>query len=579
MSNPRKPKSNFLILDCTIRDGGYLNNWDFDQKTVKEVYRNVSKSGVDYIELGFQNSIKFINPKTEGVWRITTEKLLKETVGGASGAPISLMLDQGKYDLEDIPLKKKSMVSMYRVACHKDKVVDAIEGCQRIKEKGYLSSLQLMGIVGYQQDDFDNFLRRIKKSSIDYVYFADSYGSLFPDSIKKYIEILRETGKRIGFHSHNNLQLAFANALAAIDEGVDILDATIFGMGRGAGNLQLEILITYLEKKIDHKRYNVIPILDLIDRYFVGLKKDLSWGYSLPFMLSGIFEVHPNYSKKLVSYHEYNMDDMIKILEIIKDLNIVGYDSHAIDNIIQRGFLVNKKDSEEISCDGKEYKDILKNYKVRYKNEHGGKDFLILANGPKLKEYKEQIDQFIDKYNPIVMGANYLGGLFTPKYHAFSNKKRFINYIEQVNDESELLLSSSFEKEFIKEHTNRKYESIVHLDRISNCFEIKNGVILSNCRTVSILLVAVAIVMGAKRIFVAGMDGYKNKEDFLEKGIHFYQEAEEPNEFALLVEKHNWNERLLCSINQYLSSKEKEEVQIITPTSHKYFYNSIYNWI
>ena len=137
-----------------------------------------------------------------------------------------------------------------------------------------------------------------------------------------------------------------------------------------------------------------------------------------------------------------------------------------------------------------------------------------------------EIDQFVDKYNPIVMGANYLGGLFTPGYHAFSNKKRFISYIEQVSSESELLLSSSFEKEFIKEHTNRKFEPIVHLDRASNYFEIKNGVISSNCRTVSILLVAMAIVMGARRIFVAGMDGYKNKEGFLKKGIHFYNETE-----------------------------------------------------
>jgi len=206
-------------------------------------------------------------------------------------------------------------------------------------------------------------------------------------------------------------------------------------------------------------------------------------------------------------------------------------------------------------------------------------NFLILANGPSLKENKENIEEFIKVYDPVVMGANFLGGLFKPHYHAFSNKKRFMNYIEQVYKDSKLLLSSSFEEDFINEHNKKEYETIVHLNRISNDFEIIDGVVNSNCRTISILLAAIAIIMGAKRIFIAGMDGYKSKENFLSKQTHFYQESEEAENFKLLMEKHNWNEQMLKNINDYLLSNEKEGLHIITPTNHKYFYSSVLNWI
>lgn len=568
--------SKFEILDCTIRDGGYLNNWQFDKKLVKEVYRNISKSGVDIIELGFRN-LPIRNDA--GDWYSTPEKLLNELLSGMSGIPISLMLDYGKVDITAIPKAETSLVKMYRVACHRDKVIDAIKLCEDVKSRGYKVSIQLMGIVGYSQEDIEKIIEPLKKSSLDYVYFADSYGSLLPQDITKYIRLLKKTEKKIGFHAHNGLQLAFANTLEALNHGIDIVDATVFGMGRGAGNLPLETLIAYSEKMLNHKKYNTIPILDLIDRYFIGLHNEFKWGYSLPYMLSGIFEVHPNYAKSLVNYHEYNVDDMVKVLELIKELGPIGFSEDIINKIIKSGFVASVNNADDSKYNKTEVNNLSMKYSIDYKDKHVGKDFLVLANGPNLKEHKKEIGEFIKRYDPIVMGANYLGGLFKPNYHGFSNKKRFINYVDQVDRSSTLLLSTNFEENFIREYTDRNYERIIHLNRISNNFEIKNGVITSNCRTISILLIAVAILMGAKRIFVAGMDGYKNKENFLSNKVHFYKESEEPENFKLLIEKHNWNEILLNSINSFLASQDREGLHIITPTSHKYFYNSIYNWI
>ncbi|MFH1846059.1 MAG: aldolase catalytic domain-containing protein [Candidatus Omnitrophota bacterium] len=567
----------FEILDCTIRDGGYVNSWNFDVKMVKDVYRNISRTGVDIIELGFRN-IQSEN-SSFGSWYSVNEALLEEIVKGTTGVLIALMLDYGKSDYENIPRAEKSLVDMYRVACHKDKAAKALEFCEEIKNKGYRTSLQLMGIISYSEEELEALLKPVEISSLDYVYFADSYGSLLPRDIIRYSNILKRTKKRIGFHAHNSLQLAFANTLEAISNGIDIVDGTVFGMGRGAGNLPLETLVAYLEKTMGHKKYNTMPILDLIDRYFGSLHKDYHWGYSLPYMLSGIFEVHPNYAKTMVNYNEYSMDDIVKVLEVVKDKAPVGFDKNIVEKVIKSGFITSVKLCDDPGHDGQEQEDLLKKYPVSYADKHKGKDFLILANGPSLKEHNAEILKFIQKYDPVIMGANYLGDLMKPHYHAFSNKKRFINYVDSVNRDSRLLLSTAFDDDFIRDHTNQQYERIVHLSRLSNVFNIKNGVITSNCRTVSILLIAVAIVMGAERIFIAGLDGYKSKENFISNETHFYKESDETENFKILMERHDWNESMLNSINTFLLSKDKEALHIITPTSHKYFYNSIQNWI
>ena len=577
MMGGKNTKANFQILDCTVRDGGYLNNWHFDKKMVKELYRSLSKTGVDIIELGFRNTVE---NSEAGPWHCVSEEMLEELVSGISGAAVGLMLDFDKADTKGIRRFDKSPVKIYRVACHKNKAVEAIRMCEDIKGKGYVTSIQLMGIVTYSQEDFDRVMKPLKESSLDYVYFADSYGSLLPQDISRYIKIFKQTGKKVGFHAHNGLQLAFANTLEAINNGIDIVDGTVYGMGRGAGNLPIEALITYLEKTLSHKKYNSMPVLDLIDRYFVALKHQLTWGYSLPYMLSGIFEVHPDYAKKIIDYHEYNMDDMVKVLEVVKGMAPVGFKTEIMERVINSGFVSSLGELEDSGHHNEQQlRRLINKYPLKYKDRHKDRDFLILANGPTLKEHKQDIDRFVKSYNPVVMGANYLGGLFKPDYHAFSNKKRFATYMEEVDRESALLLSTSFSERFIKDYTDRPYDRIVHLNRVSKNFEIKDDVITSNCRTISILMIAVAIVMGAKRIFIAGMDGYKSKENFLSKNVHFYRESDEAENFKLLMEKHNWNEMLLNGISSFLISQGKEGLHIITPTSHKYFYSSVYNWI
>jgi len=294
-------------------------------------------------------------------------------------------------------------------------------------------------------------------------------------------------------------------------------------------------------------------------------------------MLSGIFEVHPYYSKTMVDYREYSIEDILRTLETVKEMKPIGFKKPLLESIIKSGFVGSptiEKDSKS-AFDSITVQNLSEFGQVSYLNRHSGRDFLVLANGPSLKAEKEQIEKFIKKYNPIVIGANYLGGLFVPHYHAFGNKKRFIDYIDTVDAHSNILISNIFSDEFIKKYTDRKYEFIQHLPQLSSDFNISNGIVMTNCRTISILSMAVAIVMGAERIFIAGMDGYKQVDSFMKKSVHFYKESYETEDFEMLMEKHNWNERLLKQIDSYLVSNNKDGLCILTTTSHKAFYKGI----
>ncbi len=567
---------NVEILDCTIRDGGYINNWNFDKKVVRELYRSISKAGVDYIELGYRGTEKYFARAKYGIWRFTEEGDLREVTENIAGAKIALMIDYGKFDFSDLSPQKENLAEMIRVAVHKAKVQEAVKFCEKIKEKGYQVSLNLMGYSNYTPVERKEFACLLKDADIDYIYVADSYGSILPSQIEGFLKPLLEvTGKKIGFHSHNNLQMAFANTLEAIRCGVGIVDASVYGMGRCAGNLPLEAILSHMEL-LNHDRYNVIPVLNLIDRYFIEFQRQAHWGYQLPYMLSGIFKCHPNYARDLVERREYTIEDIWHILEIIKKISPSEFSKNTLEDVLKKGIFGSERKSIILENNKKKAKIKTQKVKVSYLGRHQGRDFLVLANGPTLKTYKEQIDKFIKKHNPIILGANYLGGMFVPHYHAFNNKRRFIDYIEQVAQGSKLLIGQYIPQNMVKEYTRRDYEVLYYLDEMDNEFGIEDGVIQTNCRTISVLLLGVAIAMGARQIFITGMDGYLASDS--EGKFHFYKE-EEANDRELILEKHEWNLRFLGQIDQYLTVGGKEGIHILTPTSYKRFYKGINNYI
>lgn len=319
------------ILDCSIRDGGHLNNWRFDKDFVKRYFQAVENSGIDYIELGYRTSQGLMSDS--GPWRFTTDELIKEMTSQDSKIKIAVMVDVGKISEEDFKPNTETKIDLIRVAFYKGQLDEAINLSKKFHEKGYNIGLNLMGISHYSKEELIESILKIRNSPAEVIYIADSYGSLFPEDVTELVRLMKMmSGKKVGFHPHNNLQLAFANTIKAIEAGADFVDATIEGMGRGAGNLCLETILLYLNKQ--GASYNVIPILSFIDKDLKIIKHDTKWGYNTPYLLSGINSCHPNYPKTLLDLG-YNIEEVSEILVKFKNNSFIGFNKEALADLIK----------------------------------------------------------------------------------------------------------------------------------------------------------------------------------------------------------------------------------------------------
>lgn len=281
------------VLDCTIRDGGLINNHTFDDHFVREVYKGISASGVDYIEFGYKNSRKFFSPTDYGPWKFCDDNDISRIIDGIEKKTrISVMVDVGRVDLEDVKPSKDSPVDMIRVASYVKDIDKAISMVNHFTDKGYETTINIMAISKDQGPELDDALHQIEKeSTVDVVYIVDSFGSLYQEPVEQLVKRAKNIlkTKEVGFHGHNNQQLAFSNTIEAIIHNANYLDATIYGIGRAAGNCPLELLIGFLK----NPKYDIRPILDLISNEFIPLRNQIEWGYIIPFALAGMLNEHP----------------------------------------------------------------------------------------------------------------------------------------------------------------------------------------------------------------------------------------------------------------------------------------------
>ncbi len=304
------------VLDCTVRDGGLINNWQFSDDFVRKVFLALSHAGVDYMEIGYKSSEKYFSRNDNGDWKFCTEEDLKRIIGGTeSRMKLSAMADIGRIDQEDIPLKKDSLLDMIRVACYVKEVDKGIRLAHECIDKGYEATINLMAVSKVLERDLDEALDDLSKSRVETVYIVDSFGAMYSEQIhflaKKYREAL--TGKELGIHAHNNQQLAFANTIEAIIAGANRIDATLYGMGRGAGNCPLELLLSFLK----NPKFDIRPIFEVIQELFIPLKTEVEWGYHIPYMITGVLNEHPRSGMKAMA--EKALPDMRKFYEDLLD--------------------------------------------------------------------------------------------------------------------------------------------------------------------------------------------------------------------------------------------------------------------
>ncbi|MCX5750968.1 MAG: aldolase catalytic domain-containing protein [Candidatus Saganbacteria bacterium] len=282
------------VLDCTIRDGGLINDFKFEDKFVRAVYAACSAAGVDYIELGYQASKTSFDPNKFGKTKFCEDDYLREIIDGIpSNSKISTMIDIGRVELDQIKQKKDSVVDMIRVACYVKDIDKAIFHVKACADKGYETTVNIMAISTALMPDLEEGLRQLAESPVKAVYVVDSYGALFSEQIHFLVEksktILNPKGIEVGIHCHNNQQLGFANTIEAIRKGANYLDGTIFGIGRGPGNCPLELLLAFLK----NPKFKLDPILDIIEKEMLPLRDKIEWGYIIPYMITGILNQHP----------------------------------------------------------------------------------------------------------------------------------------------------------------------------------------------------------------------------------------------------------------------------------------------
>lgn len=307
------------VLDATIRDGGLCNNFEFTDEFVTELYKSNIKSGVDYMEFGYRASKNLFDPKGFGKWKFCDEADLRSIVGdNISDMKIAVMADVGRCDYKDdfVP-KSESVIDMVRIACYIHQIPAAIEMIEHFHNLGYETTCNIMAISQANSEQVEAALEMLGDSSVDVIYLVDSYGSLYPENAgklaKQYLEIGEKYGKAIGFHAHNNQNLAFANTIETMSYGVSFLDATASGMGRGAGNCAMELLLGFLK----NPKYNLYSLLTFLEKYINPLKEiGVVWGYDVQYMLTGQLNRHP---REAMAFTADNRQDYCEFYKSLLD--------------------------------------------------------------------------------------------------------------------------------------------------------------------------------------------------------------------------------------------------------------------
>ncbi|MCD8015417.1 MAG: aldolase catalytic domain-containing protein [Lachnospiraceae bacterium] len=284
------------VVDATLRDGGLVNDFYFTDEFARAVYETNIRAGVDYMEFGYKASREMFDESKFGKWKFCKDEDIRAIVGdNDTNLKISVMADVGRCDYKtDIINRSESPIDLIRVATYLNTIPGAIDMIEDAHAKGYETSCNIMAISNAQESDLVVALDLLGRTPVDVCYIVDSYGALYPEQIARiadvYMNFAAKYGKKVGIHAHNNQQLAFANTIEAVGDGADWLDGTYAGMGRGAGNCAMELLLGFLR----NPKYKEYPAIQFVDQYISQLKKEgIVWGYDLQYLMTGLLNQHP----------------------------------------------------------------------------------------------------------------------------------------------------------------------------------------------------------------------------------------------------------------------------------------------
>ena len=479
---------NIKILDCTLRDGGYINNWHFGYDNIKKIINNLIDANIEIVECGYLtnktnsdlNSSKFANI-------MDMSKLIPKT---RKKTKFVCMINFGEYNIDDIPNNNTNLIYGIRVAFHRKDFREAVEFSRKLKEKNYEIFLQPMLTLNYDDSELLELINMANAILPNAFYIVDSFGNMNQEQMTRLFYLIHhnlDSSISIGFHSHNNLQLSYANSLHLLNLDCNrnlIIDSSIMGMGRGAGNLNTELFIKYLNADWN-KNYDEWPLLKIIDEVLNKIYLEHYWGYSLPYYISAVNNCHPNYAMYLDNKQTLTIQEINKIIQSIPIEYKSSYNKVIIEDLYIKFLSKYIDDSHTI----KYMQKILKN-----------KDILVLAPGRSLTLDKDRIMQYISKNNPYIFSVNFIPENINVNCLFITNIKRFHEMdFHKINIENIICTSNVEVSHFTKKKTIN-YAN--YLNKEADISDNAGFIILNFLKQI-----------GMKKVSVAGFDGYNVEID------------------------------------------------------------------
>lgn len=328
--------NNIHVLDCTLRDGGYVNQWQFGENNIKDIITGLIDAHIDIVECGFVTQKKERNQDSSLFDSMETVR--NYLPDEREGCILACMINYGEFSIEDLPTYDGTSIDAIRVAFFKKDMDGALEFCRGIAEKGYKLFLQPMVTVSYTDEEFVDLIQSSNKIDPYAFYIVDSFGVLKRRELMRLYRLVDDNLKKsisIGYHSHNNNQMAFSNAQTLADIKTTreiIIDSSVFGMGRGAGNLNTELFIEHINE-MDGNRYEIRPILKIYDKVLSPIYAKHFWGYSMPYYISSMNNCHPYYAMFLKEKDGLTLDDMNEILHTVEEYRKVYFKSDYLEDI------------------------------------------------------------------------------------------------------------------------------------------------------------------------------------------------------------------------------------------------------
>lgn len=495
--------SRFKILDCTLRDGGYVNGWHFGKKIIRRVLRGLSNAYVDIVEAGFLSEGEYDVDKS--IFNHPSQ--LNELLPAKPTCKYVLMIALGEKEIayEKVPPRGDGPVWGIRITFHRNEIDRAFEYAHDLMAKGYAVFMQPIGTVAYSDIDFLQLIERINTLKPYAFSIVDTLGNMNASELVRLFQMADKNlieGIGIGFHSHNNLQLAFSNAQQLIEIFSDrevIIDSSVIGMGRGAGNLCTELIARYMNAKLK-AQYNVTSLLDIIDKYLLNIQAEYTWGYSVPYYISAVNNCHPNYATYLMNLQTVNVSDIEKVIAMIPKEECPVFNKACIERLY--------KEYQSHTVDDKE---VVKKLKEIFKN----KKILILAPGRTLVAESDKIRKYIEDENAYVISINFVSEDYPTDTVFISNLKRFDLMDFNVDEQKDLIITSNIDVECTREAYKINYSDYLCSDsRIADNSGMMLISLLRKCNVESVAL--------------AGFDGFKASrlENYFERGLNVNVETD-----------------------------------------------------